>query len=109
FLDDYAKVTKQTSDGISGRLRLVLETAIAMAAVALIIICAAKPPEAPDILTSVAFPLFKQALVNLHWFYLLFGAFIIVGAANAVNFTDGLDGLATVPVMIAASAYGLIA
>ena len=109
FLDDYAKVTKQTSDGISGRLRLVLETAIAMAAVALIILFAAKPPEAPDILTSVAFPLFKQALVNLHWFYLLFGAFIIVGAANAVNFTDGLDGLATVPVMIAASAYGLIA
>jgi phospho-N-acetylmuramoyl-pentapeptide-transferase len=109
FFDDYAKVTKRSSDGISGRLRLGLEAAIAMAAVALIILFAAKPPQAPDLLTSVSFPLFKLALLNLHWFYLVFGAFIIVGAANAVNFTDGLDGLATVPVMIAASAYGLIA
>ena len=57
----------------------------------------------------MAFPFFKQLVLNFHWFYLLFGAFIIVGAANAVNFTDGLDGLATVPVMIAAAAYGLIA
>jgi phospho-N-acetylmuramoyl-pentapeptide-transferase len=109
FLDDYAKVAKHSTDGISGKLRLVLETAIAMAAVALIIVFAAKPPEAPDLLTSVSFPIFKQALLDLNWFYLLFGAFIIVGAANAVNFTDGLDGLATVPVMIAAAAYGLIA
>src|SRR6185503_13068151 len=109
FLDDYAKVTKRSTDGISGRLRLALEALIAMAAIALIIVFAAKPPEAPDLLTSVTFPLFKTAVLNLGWFYLLFGAFIIVGAANAVNFTDGLDGLATVPVMIAASAYGLIA
>jgi phospho-N-acetylmuramoyl-pentapeptide-transferase len=109
FLDDYAKVTKQSSDGISGRARLLLEAVIAMAAISLIILFAAKPPEAPDLLTSVAFPVVKQALLNLHWFYLLFGAFVIVGAANAVNFTDGLDGLATVPVMIAAAAYGLIA
>jgi phospho-N-acetylmuramoyl-pentapeptide-transferase len=109
FLDDYAKVAKHSTDGISGKLRLVLEAAIAMAAVALIIVFAAKPPEAPDLLTSVSFPIFKQALLDLNWFYLLFGAFIIVGAANAVNFTDGLDGLATVPVMIAAAAYGLIA
>jgi phospho-N-acetylmuramoyl-pentapeptide-transferase len=109
FSDDYAKVTKQTTDGISSRVRLVLEAGIAMAAIALIIIYAPKPPEAPDLLTSVTFPVFKQLLINLNWFYLLFGAFIIVGAANAVNFTDGLDGLATVPVMIAASAYGLIA
>jgi phospho-N-acetylmuramoyl-pentapeptide-transferase len=109
FLDDYSKVTKQTSDGISGKTRLVLETLIAMAAITLIILFAAKPPQTPDILTSVTFPLFKGAMLNLGWFYLLFGAFVIVGGANAVNFTDGLDGLATVPVMIAASAYGLIA
>ncbi|MEO8115353.1 MAG: phospho-N-acetylmuramoyl-pentapeptide-transferase, partial [Phenylobacterium sp.] len=108
FLDDYAKVTKQSSEGISGRVRLVLETLIAMAAVSLIIVFATRPPEAPDLLTSVAFPFFKQLLLNFGWFYLLFGAFIIVGAANAVNFTDGLDGLATVPVMIAAAAFGLI-
>ena len=109
FLDDYSKVTKQTTDGISGRTRLVLEALIAMAAIALIILFAAKPPQDPHLLTSVAFPLVKSAVVDLWWFYPLFGAFVIVGGANAVNFTDGLDGLATVPVMIAASAYGLIA
>jgi phospho-N-acetylmuramoyl-pentapeptide-transferase len=109
FLDDYSKVTKQTTAGISGRIRLALEAAIAMAAIALIILFAGKPVDAPDLLTSVAMPFFKQVLLNLHWFYLLFGAFIIVGAANAVNFTDGLDGLATVPVMIAAATYGFIA
>ena len=109
FMDDYAKVTKQTSAGISGKVRLLLEAGIAMAAVALIIVFAAKPPESPELLTSVTFPIFKQYFVDLSWGYLLFGAFVIVGAANAVNFTDGLDGLATVPVMIAAAAYGLIA
>ncbi|WP_411286312.1 phospho-N-acetylmuramoyl-pentapeptide-transferase [Phenylobacterium sp.] len=109
FMDDYAKVTKQTTAGISGRWRLFLETAIAVAAVALIIVFGTKPPEAPELLTSVSFPFVKQALLDFGWFYLAFGAFIIVGAANAVNFTDGLDGLATVPVMIAAAAYGLIA
>ena len=109
FLDDYAKVTKQTTAGISGRVRLGLEAAIAMAAVALIILFAARPPESPELLTAVTFPIFKQLLLNFGWFYLAFGAFIIVGAANAVNFTDGLDGLATVPVMIATAAYGLIA
>ena len=109
FLDDYSKVTKQSTAGLSGRMRLAIEGGLAMAAVALIILFAGKPPEAPELLTSVAFPLFKGLVLNLSWFYLLFGAFIIVGAANAVNFTDGLDGLATVPAMIAASAYGLIA
>jgi len=109
FLDDYSKVTKQTTAGISGRIRLVLEAAIAMVAITLIILFAAKPPESPELLTAVTFPIFKQLFVDLSWGYLLFGAFVIVGAANAVNFTDGLDGLATVPVMIAAAAYGLIA
>jgi phospho-N-acetylmuramoyl-pentapeptide-transferase len=109
FLDDYSKVTKQTTAGVSGRVRLVLEAAIAMAAILLIILQAPKPPESPELLTAVTFPVFKQYFVDLSWGYLLFGAFIIVGAANAVNFTDGLDGLATVPVMIAAAAYGLIA
>ncbi|MDO9245875.1 MAG: phospho-N-acetylmuramoyl-pentapeptide-transferase, partial [Phenylobacterium sp.] len=108
FTDDYAKVTKQTTDGISGRVRLLLETLIALAAVALIVIYGGRPPESPELATSVAFPIFKGLLLDMGWFYLAFGAFIIVGAANAVNFTDGLDGLATVPVMIAAAAFGLI-
>ena len=109
FLDDYAKVTKQTTAGVSGRVRMGLEILIAVGAVALIILFAGKPADAPQLLTSVAVPMFKQVLINLNWFYLAFGAFIIVGAANAVNFTDGLDGLATVPVMIAAATYGFIA
>ncbi|HQT52870.1 MAG TPA: phospho-N-acetylmuramoyl-pentapeptide-transferase [Phenylobacterium sp.] len=108
FTDDYAKVTKQTTDGISGRVRLLLETLIALASVALIVIYGGRPPESPELATSVAFPIFKGLLLDMGWFYLAFGAFIIVGAANAVNFTDGLDGLATVPVMIAAAAFGLI-
>jgi phospho-N-acetylmuramoyl-pentapeptide-transferase len=109
FSDDYAKVTRQTTAGIPGHVRLALEFLIAFAAVALIIVFAQKPPASPELLTSVTFPVFKQYFLDLGWFYLLFGGFIIVGAANAVNFTDGLDGLATVPVMIAAAAYGLIA
>jgi phospho-N-acetylmuramoyl-pentapeptide-transferase len=109
FLDDYAKVTKQTTAGVSGRVRLILEVGIACAAVAMLILWGGRPPEAPHLPTSVAFPVFKQLLLDLGWFYLAFGAFVIVGGANAVNFTDGLDGLATVPVMIAAAAFGLIA
>ncbi|CAN7437948.1 phospho-N-acetylmuramoyl-pentapeptide-transferase [Phenylobacterium sp. LjRoot164] len=109
FTDDYAKVTKQSTAGVSGKIRLLMEAAIAIAAVALMVIFGTSPPETPELSTSVAFPIFKQLLMPLGWFYLAFGAFIIVGAANAVNFTDGLDGLATVPVMIAAAAFGFIA
>ena len=109
FLDDYAKVTKQITAGVSSLARLFIEAGLAVAAVLIIVVFAARPPEEHHLLTSVAFPLFKQAVLNLGWFYLAFGAFVIVGAANAVNFTDGLDGLATVPVMIASAAFGFIA
>ncbi|HEY9216776.1 MAG TPA: phospho-N-acetylmuramoyl-pentapeptide-transferase [Phenylobacterium sp.] len=109
FLDDYAKVTKQTTEGISGKLRFVLEWGIALVAILMILQWGERPPENPHLQTSVAFPFFKTALLDLSWAYLLFGGFIIVGAANAVNFTDGLDGLAIVPVMIAAAAFGVIA
>ncbi len=109
FIDDYAKVTKQTSAGLSGRMRLVVEAGLAMLAVYLMVRFGQPSPENAHLSTSLAFPIFKRALVDLSWFYLAFGAFVIIGASNAVNFTDGLDGLATVPVMIAAAAYGLIA
>jgi phospho-N-acetylmuramoyl-pentapeptide-transferase len=109
FLDDYAKVTRQTTAGISGRMRLAVEAAIAVFAVFLMIRLGQASPEGASLSTSVTFPVFKRALLDLSWFYLAFGAFIIVGASNAVNFTDGLDGLATVPVMIAAATFGLIA
>jgi phospho-N-acetylmuramoyl-pentapeptide-transferase len=108
FMDDYAKVTKQTTAGISGRLRLVVEASIGALAVLLMVLLAPHSPEGANLSTSLTFPVFKRAMVDLWWFYLVFGAFVIVGASNAVNFTDGLDGLATVPVMIAAATFGLI-
>ena len=100
FYDDYLKVTKQSHSGVSGRTRLLLEAMIAAGA-CFAIASLGRAPFA----TSLAFPFFKELIVNLGlFFFILFGAFIVVGAGNAVNFTDGLDGLAIVPVMIAAIA-----
>ena len=108
FLDDYAKVTKQSTDGLSGFSRLAIEFLVAFAAVLLMIKFGPASPDA-HLSTSLAFPVFKKILLNLGWFYLVFAGVVIVGAANAVNFTDGLDGLAIVPVMIAAATFGIIA
>ena len=100
FYDDLLKVTKQTTTGFGGVLRLSVEAVIA------VIACIALANLGrPQFATSLAFPLFKEMIVNLGWFFVLFGAFIIVGAGNAVNLTDGLDGLAIGPVMIAAAAF----
>jgi phospho-N-acetylmuramoyl-pentapeptide-transferase len=109
FMDDYAKVTKQTTQGVSGTVRICLEFLISFAAVAAIIQWGPKGADGQGFSTDVVFPLFKSLHADLGWFYVVFGGLVIVGAANAVNFTDGLDGLATVPVMIAAAAYGVIA
>ena len=103
FYDDYLKVTKQTHAGFSGRTRLLIEFAVA--AIACYVI---KTVGHPPLSTSLAFPFFKDLLLNLGWFFIIFGAFIVVGAGNAVNLTDGLDGLAIVPVMIAAGSFGAI-
>jgi phospho-N-acetylmuramoyl-pentapeptide-transferase len=110
FLDDYAKVTKQTSAGVSSQAKLVIQFIIAAIAVFVLIRFGEHPPGEPHALpTSVAFPVFKNLLVNLGWFYIVFGSITIAGFSNAVNLTDGLDGLAIVPVMIASAAFGLIA
>jgi phospho-N-acetylmuramoyl-pentapeptide-transferase len=109
FLDDYANVTQQSTAGISGWARLLVEASVAILAVFLMAWYATPAPAEPHLATSLAFPVFKRALLNLGWFYMAFGALVIMGASNAVNFTDGLDGLATVPVMIAAGTFGLIA
>jgi len=103
FYDDYLKVTKQTDTGISGRTRLVVEAAIAIIACTLLAHLGRGP-----IATSLVFPFVKELVINLGWGFVLLGAFVIVGAGNAVNLTDGLDGLAIVPVMIAAASFGLI-
>ncbi|MEP9354540.1 phospho-N-acetylmuramoyl-pentapeptide-transferase [Xanthobacter sp. KR7-65] len=104
FYDDYLKVTKQTHNGLSGKARLAIEAVIAGIAVAVIMNVGK-----PVLSTSVAFPFFKDLLLNLGMFFAIFGMFVIVAAGNAVNLTDGLDGLAIVPVMIAAGSFGFIA
>jgi phospho-N-acetylmuramoyl-pentapeptide-transferase len=104
FYDDYLKVTKQTHSGFAGRVRLMVEALIALAACYALTRLGRVPFS-----TSLVIPFFKDVVLNFGWFFLLFGAFIMVGAGNAVNLTDGLDGLAIVPVMIAALSFGLIA
>ncbi|MBE0552792.1 MAG: phospho-N-acetylmuramoyl-pentapeptide-transferase [Rhodobacteraceae bacterium] len=104
FADDYAKVTKQNTKGVSSRVRFLLGLLIAALA------SYAAAQFHPAALTNqLALPLFKDALVNLGIFFVPFGMVVIVGAANAVNLTDGLDGLAIMPVMIAAATLGIIA
>ncbi len=100
FLDDYAKVTRNSSAGISGRTRLLLEFLIAGAAVWFI---------SRQTGTVLYFPFLKDAGLDLGPLYIAFGALVIVGAANAVNLTDGLDGLAIMPVIVAAATFGVIA
>ena len=108
FLDDYAKVTKQTTAGISGWMKIAIQFGVAGLAAYLIMVSSFRPVD-PGLGSSVAFPIFKQLLLNLGWFYIAFGMIVIGGFSNAVNLTDGLDGLAIAPVMIAAAAFGFIA
>lgn len=103
FADDYAKVSKQNTKGVSGRVRLVLGFLIS----AIAGFWAAQYH--PDTLQyQLALPVFKDTLINLGFFFVPFSVIVIVGAANAVNLTDGLDGLAIMPVMIAAGTLGVI-
>ncbi|MPZ39770.1 MAG: phospho-N-acetylmuramoyl-pentapeptide-transferase [Rhizobiales bacterium] len=104
FYDDYLKVTRQTHAGFSGKSRMVFEVLVAVVACYLIVSLGREP-----FASSLTFPFFKDWLLPLGWFFLVVGAFVIVGAGNAVNLTDGLDGLAIVPVIIAALSFGLIA
>ncbi len=104
FADDYAKVSKGNSKGVPGRVRFSIGLAIAAAAA-----LAAAYAHPADLSNQLAVPVFKSVLINLSWFFVPFAMIVIVGAANAVNLTDGLDGLAIMPVMIAAGALGIIA
>ena len=104
FADDYAKVAKHTVSGVSGRVRLAIGFAIAAAAAG-----AAMLSHPPELANQLAFPVFKDMLLNLGVLFIPFAMIVIVGAANAVNLTDGLDGLAIMPVMIAAGTLGVIA
>jgi phospho-N-acetylmuramoyl-pentapeptide-transferase len=99
WLDDYDKVRKAHHAGLSGKTRLALEFLIAGVATWLIVSKGG---------TGLHVPFVKETVADLGWFYILFGAFVIVAFGNAVNLTDGLDGLATMPVIIASIAFLLI-
>lgn len=122
FIDDYQKVTKRGTAGLSGRVRLLMEFAIAAIAVFWISAYAQETtaqalangtlmdPPLDGYATGLALPFLKDFMFDLTIYgFIAFGAFVIVGAGNAVNFTDGLDGLAIGPVMIAGATFGFIA
>ncbi len=102
FYDDYLKVTRQTHAGFSGRSRLAIEGAVALVACSIMYACGTVHAG------SLAIPGINGYVANLGWAFPFVGAFVIVAAGNAVNLTDGLDGLAIVPVIIAAGAFGFI-
>ncbi len=100
FFDDYDKVRKASHKGVSGRVRLALEFVVAGIAAYLIV---------GQVGTDLYVPFLSRHYIPLGPFYYVFAAVVIVGAGNAVNLTDGLDGLATMPVIIAAGAFAIIA
>jgi len=104
FYDDYLKVTKSSHKGFGGKARLGLEFLIAAAAAFAVTVL-----DASEYSEAITFPFIKDLTLNLGLIFIPFAAFVMVGAGNAVNLTDGLDGLAIVPVMIACASFGLIA
>lgn len=111
FYDDYLKVSKSSDKGFSGRMRLFLEFIVAGIACFLIMTWGDQTSTITntDMSSALTFPFFKTLFLELGWFFIVFGAFVVVASGNAVNLTDGLDGLAIVPVMIAAASFGAIA
>lgn len=110
FIDDWRKVTQRSSEGLSGKGKLLLQSVIAIIAVIWMTSLLSQAPDVPPhFATSVAVPFFKDLLIPLSYAFYVFGLLVIVGASNSVNITDGLDGLAIVPVMIAAGSFGIIA
>ncbi|MBV1797120.1 phospho-N-acetylmuramoyl-pentapeptide-transferase [Siccirubricoccus sp. G192] len=104
FADDWLKVTKRNTKGVSGRMKLVVQAAIGL--VGAIWIATLQPPALAG---GLAVPMFKEVLIPFGILFPLVGMLVMVGASNAVNLTDGLDGLAIVPAMIAAAVFALIA
>lgn len=100
YIDDSLKVSKKNTKGLPGRLRLISEFAIAAAVIGVLI-------SQYGFSTVVNVPFFKNAGVDIGWWYILFGSLVTVGCANAVNLTDGLDGLAIVPVIICAGTFAV--
>lgn len=103
FGDDYLKLTKKNSKGLPGKLKLLCQITIGLIATIGIVYTL---PE--NIQTHIAIPFMKDFYINIGWFFLPWALLVIVGSSNAVNLTDGLDGLAIVPVAIAAASFGII-
>lgn len=103
FADDYLKLTKRNTKGLSGKLKLVFQTLITLLAV-----YAIQQVTTPAYASHLAVPFFKNILLDLGMFYYVFALIVVVGASNAVNLTDGLDGLAIVPVMIVSGCFALV-
>jgi phospho-N-acetylmuramoyl-pentapeptide-transferase len=104
FFDDYRKLTRRSHRGVSGRVKLLLEIVVAAVACVVLATIIHQP-----FANQIAVPFFKNTLLALGWFFVPFGVFVVVGASNSVNLTDGLDGLAIVPTMIAAGCFAFIA
>jgi phospho-N-acetylmuramoyl-pentapeptide-transferase len=104
FADDYLKLTKRNTKGLPGKLKLAAQFVISGSAAAVIMTTAD-----PALATGVSVPFFKDLLIDLGILFIPFAMIVMTGSSNAVNLTDGLDGLAIVPVMIAAGVFALIA
>src|SRR5690242_1306106 len=104
FLDDFRKLTRRSHHGVPGKVKLLLEILIALGASIAIAFIMRQP-----MANTIAIPFAKTALLNVGWFFLVFGVLVIAGASNAVNLTDGLDGLAIVPSMMAVGCFAFIA
>lgn len=104
FADDYLKLTKRNTKGLSGKIKLLGQIVISVIAVLMI-----QDSMPANLANGLAVPFFKDVLIDLGWFFAPFAIFVMVGASNSVNLTDGLDGLAIVPVMIAGLCFALIA
>ena len=101
--DDYKKIKYSNSSGISSKLKLTFQIILAIIGVSFYVYF----NDYQD-LTNLYFPFFKNLIINLGWFFIPFSIFVIIGSSNAVNLTDGLDGLATVPVILVAACFAFI-
>tara|TARA_Y100001970_G_scaffold7933_1_gene9090 strand:+ start:501 stop:1586 length:1086 start_codon:yes stop_codon:yes gene_type:complete len=101
--DDYKKIKFKNSSGISFKIKIISQIFIAIIGILFLSYFS----ENTD-LNNLYFPFFKNLIINLGWFFIPFAAFVIVGSSNAVNLTDGLDGLATVPVILVAACFAFI-
>ena len=101
--DDFKKIKYSNSSGISSKLKITLQILLAVIGVSLFVYYADFQN-----MTNLYFPFFKNLIINLGWFFIPFSVFVIIGSSNAVNLTDGLDGLATVPVILVAACFAFI-